>query len=153
MSPLLSISTYSVKSEPMISLKHRSLSMLLTPNHRCVVYMRGRGTEEVKYAMDLSSSDHILISANWNKGGISPISVDMASLIGWYLTEGYEQKQGSGIEIYQSLSANADKVKMIRDLLHRLKAEFQEATFGSDVQRKNKKTNYILYQRFYRSQN
>ena len=130
--PLLSVSCYDVVDTDMVGFEHRSLSMLLTPDHRCVVHVRGKDSIAVKRADGISASDRILVSADWDDSvvGAKPISPEMAALIGWYLTEGYEQKAGSGIEIYQSLTANGDKVAIIRSLLQELRADFEEATFS-----------------------
>ena len=117
---------YDVLSTNLISIKHRSLDVLMTPNHRNIVKLRS-GREVVKEARELKTSDKLRVSAKWEDSeGIEPISDAMAELLGWYIAEGYECKSSPSIEIYQN---EGDKAEIIRVLLSQVEAEWREASF------------------------
>jgi len=68
--PLLGVSQYDVRDETMIQAGNRDLSLLLTPNHRCVVRRRTStqsvSTEyEVVQAHLLNSRHYIPVAAEW----------------------------------------------------------------------------------------
>ncbi len=135
-SPLLSVSKYDVDGAEMVYSNHRSLDMALTLDHRCLVRW-GTGVR-IKLAGKLSPYDQVITSAEWeDMGGLTPVSPAMATLIGWYLTEGHEPKhRGYSVEISQSLTANPRKVDDIRSALTDVEAEFEEATFEREYRGK-----------------
>ena len=109
--------------------------MLLTPNHRCVVYRRHPRTRAYQKPLILSASSlrashSFPTSAPW--GEQLPFAddpgKDWAELFGWYVAEGHQCRNSLDVEIYQSLAANPDRVVQIRSLLLSVAAEFLEAT-------------------------
>jgi|GEM_PF-2924636 len=128
--PLLDIARYNVQDETMIRAGNRDLSLLLTPDHRCVVRKRMReesvGTEyRVVRAHLLNSRHYIPVAADWQDDA-EVIEVDplLAELFGWYVTEGWLQ-HSNRVCIEQSTSVNADKVARIQYLLDVLGADYR----------------------------
>jgi DNA modification methylase len=120
------VSRYNVVNQMMVGVKHRSLDMLLTPNHRCVVSRRS-GVRTIRTADKLSSSDNVLIAAPLSEEASTDglLNNSWAELIGWYLAEGYQCKGSSNVEIYQ----NEPKAKRIRYLLTDIQADWNEACY------------------------
>lgn len=128
-----SVAHYNVTNQEMVVGATRDMNMLLTPNHRTVVLMRdgrngGHQPPQIIEAANLKSGHNIPTAAPWVPCGMSPVNAQWAELIGWYLSEGYECKQTANVEIYQSPTANGDKVDRIRQLLRDIEAEWYEAT-------------------------
>jgi len=121
------IATYNVSSQIMIGVNHRSLDMLVTPNHRCVVTRRS-GNIAIQIADKLHSTDNILIASPMSESVVVDRMNDSpawAELIGWYLSEGYQCKNSDSIEVYQ----NEPKAQRIRELLAKVEAEYKEASY------------------------
>lgn len=127
------VKVYNVENQEMVCGKRRDMDMILTPNHRCVIHRRYPRTRELQppviiYADELKPSHHIPTAGNWDIDGSQyGQPKDMAELMGWYISEGYECKNTTAVEIYQSLSVNPQKVKRIRQLLDTLGAEYSES--------------------------
>jgi DNA modification methylase len=106
----------------MIALDKRDMSQLLTPNHRCLVRRRG-GVTAVVRADELRARMDVPTTAVWLSGEWRTIGAEWASLLGWYITEG-ENRYPGRVRIYQSQSANPQKVEIIRALLDSLGADY-----------------------------
>ena len=132
------VAIYDVIDQPMVVGARRDLSMMLTPNHRCVIQRRrARGEAElglmpptIVRADELLTSHRIPTAAPWaSDDGDTSISNEWAELLGWYIAEGHESKQTPSVEIYQSQSANPDKVERIAELLRQVGAEWTMAKY------------------------
>jgi hypothetical protein len=132
--PIQNIFKYDVVDESLIHAKSRSLDMMMTPNHRCLIKRHIRSKNKhyisdpvITYATDIDTSDYILTAASWENGGeeVNPV---WAELLGWYIAEGCALKNSNTVEISQSLSANAPKVERLRELLDLVEANYVEAT-------------------------
>ena len=108
----------------MVFINKRDSTQLLTPNHRCLIKRRS-GNISVVTADTLKPSMKIPLVAPFEIEKNQGVGRVMASLLGWYVTEGHK-KSPSIIEIYQSLSANPEKVNTIRKLLTDANAEWYE---------------------------
>jgi len=73
--------------------------------------------------LPLSADFDLIDQESWSVGG-----VDWAALCGWFITEGHIPYQGKikSVYIYQSKSANLEKVKRIRQLLQSVGAVVKE---------------------------
>jgi len=118
-----------------INVNGRHIDMILSPVHRCVV--KKDNNYIIKLAKDLCRRDKIPCSANWNveklrATRLTNINKDIAYLAGFFLGDGHYKKDKNGkvynIVIDQSLTANGDKVKTIRNYLINVGAEFKENT-------------------------
>jgi len=127
------VARYDVSDQDMVSAECRDLSMLLTPNHRTIISRRrsrgkGHHPPTIIEAENLSDGHRIPVSADWDDGDHDQTmgGVEWAELIGWYVAEGYENKKSWSVDIYQSRSANPEKVERIRHLLDYVDAEYEE---------------------------
>ena len=111
----------------MVSVERRALSMLMTPDHRCVVdhresrdANRPSGDVHIVHARDLTRSHYIPRSSVWDEYGEKSIGEDLAALCGWVASEGnYNGKYGY-VYLSQSMSKNAENVAAIDGILSRL---------------------------------
>lgn len=131
--PIEALAIHEVRDEAMVSAKSRDVEMLLTTNHRTIIHRRHNdnrqwGPPTIIRADAIKKSHGLPVSAPWDDEGTSPVSGDWAELIGWYIAEGCEAQCEWAIEIYQSHSANPEKVQRIRSLLLAVGAEFSEET-------------------------
>jgi hypothetical protein len=78
-------------------------------------------------AEDLKPSHGLPVAADWVDPGSEPISGDWAELVGWYIAEGCQSQRSWAVEIYQSRSANSQKVDRIKALLDAVGAEYSLA--------------------------
>jgi len=105
----------------MIAIDRRTLSMRLTPDHRCVVQKRTShavnrpGPVEVVRASELNGWCYIPRSAEWMDYGEKSIGMDLAALCGWVASEGWYD--ANCVWVCQSKSANPEKVKVIDSLI------------------------------------
>jgi len=116
----------------MVAFKNDNTDQLLTPNHR--VYARHRQREMVKGVRSCwYEKDWKVVEAGefnrWNPiqlplageaDGPGIGGEDFAALLGWVWTEGHFDKSGRGVRIYQSESANPEKVAEIDALVGRM---------------------------------
>lgn len=105
----------------MIAVEKPSLSMRLTPNHRCIVdQTTGRQRvpqRAVVEARDLMPRYSIPRSAAWAETGeAETIGIRIASICGWIAAEGWYDK-GETVRLSQSLTANPANVAKIDALL------------------------------------
>lgn len=119
----------------MVAFKNDNTDQLLTPNHR--VYARHSQRKQVKgvrtRGYDTAWTVEEAASINrWNPiqlplagyaDGPGIGGEDFAALLGWVWTEGSFDKSGRGVRIYQSETANPEKVAEINDLVGRVLAE------------------------------
>jgi hypothetical protein len=125
------------QDQNVVKVKTRNTDMVLTPHHNTIIKRRlGRlpgplrlGQYSFVKAKDLKPSHYIPRAADWVGTFESPISQDFAELLGWYVTDGHENKNSTRVEIYQSKSANEEKVNRIKYLLDKCGAEYKEATY------------------------
>jgi len=124
------IYVYNNYNNDIVDINGKSISIGMTPNHRCVTYRKTsklkKDKYEIKNANKLSSKDCILCSADWiNNTEYKQryINKDIASLLGWFISEGNykfnskNKKSYCAIEITQSSSKNPKKVLDIHNLL------------------------------------
>ena len=119
------IAAYPVADEPMIRILGRGIDQLLTPNHRCVIERRS-GNRDIVRADMLKPSHKALVAAQWDDKSVADFPDPLASLIGWYVTEGNAGKDR--ITLYQSGDANPRYCDEIRQLLEDEGAVFTEAS-------------------------
>lgn len=121
--PLQEVNVYDAP-EKMYRFKSTNLSCDFTENHRHLVEWRGNASRETRLVetKDLKSNMPIRLTVDPVDGpGIG--GEDMAELLGWYITEGSDQRGRndlSGIAIYQSARANPEKHRRIGALLERM---------------------------------
>jgi hypothetical protein len=131
--PIQEIARYAVTDQEMVVGQRRDMSMVLTPNHRCVIQRRHPRTRKhqapaIVRADDLLPSHAVPTAAPWaTADGDTTLSQEWAELLGWYIAEGYESQQTLAVEVYQSESANAAKVARIESLLRQVGAEWTTA--------------------------
>lgn len=111
----------------LVAIEKRDSSQRLTPNHRCLIRRRVSGIGVVEAKKLKASMSFMTTSTLWRSVEDTGPGEDFAALLGWYLTEG-SRRQGRIIRIYQSQSANPEKVRTIRTLLRRLNSDFKEKT-------------------------
>ncbi len=108
----------------LIHIKNQWIDQLVTPNHRVLLkYMHSTkkkiSDSNWKYvnAEDITPFSGVLIpNAGKYQEGIHSIGIEKAELLGWIITKGHILSNGS-IQIYQSISANKQKVERIKNLL------------------------------------
>jgi len=126
--------SYEVCDQEMIYPKNRNIQMLLTPNHRTVIFKRSSGYDRkwktkpmIISANELRPGHGIPISAKWDYKGIEPYSIYWAELMGWYVAEGHENHNSPWfVEIYQSRAVNLKKAERIKWLLKKVGADFDD---------------------------
>lgn len=134
--PLESVHHYKVTDESMLSVTGRSISMMVTENHRMVIHRPQPRTGKWQSPLTVEAANFryghgVAVAADWLNNGES-FDLTWAELLGWYIAEGYECRNSMDVEISQSLSANAPKVERLRNLLLTVTAEFSEATGERD---------------------
>ena len=109
----------------MIRIKHRSMDMLLTPEHKCVVDYQlypcqrdGRTSKSTERRLvradELNYQCSLILTAELREGSYPQrFSDDFIRIIGWTLTEGTVGKKQKRIQIAQSLSEHPDYVNEI----------------------------------------
>ncbi len=126
---LNNVSVYDVENQEMVSVNTRDMSMLLTPNHRCIVRKRTKiksvsDDYRIARADELNSRSYIPLSSKWAVlyGGVYQ-EPEFAELMGWFVTDGYI-KHGKFACVDQSWAVNRDKCNRIRFLLEYLRADY-----------------------------
>jgi DNA modification methylase len=109
----------------LVAIEKRDTSQRLTENHRCIVRKKWKNRMTIVEARELNSTMEMLMAAPFKRNTSEGIGESMAAILGWYVTEGQRLK-GRIIRIHQSLSANPEKVDIIRHHLHALDADFYE---------------------------
>jgi len=116
----------------MVSIEKRETSQLLTLEHRCIIRRRmghqgNKGWNiDVKPAKELMPGYELLLSANYEEQKSKDfIGTSMASLLGWFVTDG-EIRKNKSVRIYQSISKNKEKCEKIRKLLNLCGATYTE---------------------------
>lgn len=116
----------------MIVFKNDDTDQLLTPNHR--VYSKSRqrkmvdgkrvssfeGNWKVSQAGEINRWNAINFPLSGNSSGEGIGGREYAALLGWVWAEGGFDKTGTGVRIYQSESANPEKVKELQVLIDNL---------------------------------
>lgn len=117
---------------PMAKVKNARLDMMLTPNHRIVIHKRtSKGMKvQVRNAEDMPSM-HATISIPQAAPGLEPetslpVSPSLAAVIGWIVSDGYLETSCDGIRISQSLTANEEYCRLIREDLVQSGVKFNE---------------------------
>lgn len=103
--PIQEVNIFPVEDQEMISMDSERISMLLTPNHRCL--FQNMNTAHVKAASELKIGDRIPVSYQFPNRKTAGVTTSVASLLGWYLTEGHDRKDGR-IIITQSAKVNSE---------------------------------------------
>ena len=109
----------------LIAIEKRDTSQRLTPNHRCLVRKRWKNKLHVVEAQHLNSTMDLPMAAKFECVENAGVGEHLAAILGWYITEGTVIRKGA-IKIYQSESANPEKVDIIRHHLCAMKADFRE---------------------------
>lgn len=123
------IARYEVVDQEMVVGRCRDLDIYLTPNHRCVIQRRHPQTRKalppvIVRADALKNSHLVPTTADWAYEGDTSLPLEWAELLGWYIAEGHESKRTLAVELYQSESANPEKVARIEELLRQVGAEW-----------------------------
>ena len=118
------VAAYPVVNQEMVRILGRGIDQLLTPNHRCVIERRS-GRQVIVRADELKPSHKALVASRWEEG-TKDFPVDLAALIGWYVTEGHAGQER--ITLYQSGDANPAYCDEIRALLNAEGAQYMEAS-------------------------
>ena len=127
-----SIHKYEYSGE-MYRIKNKWIDQLVTPNHRVLLKYRRSGykdkDDEWNYQRADSLRPHsgIMIPNSGKYGGNLKLSKEKAELLGWIITEGSVNRHKS-IKMWQSKSANPEKVDRIRTLLQKSSQNFKEHT-------------------------
>ena len=117
----------------LIEIANLSLGFRFTPNHRMVCQSWRAKTKRwseyyIKELKDVTSYDCFPVAGEWEEGsfGLDPYepSPDMCELLGWICSEGNYRKYG--LNIYQSLTKNPDKVARIEYLLQKLGIRYKK---------------------------
>jgi hypothetical protein len=118
-------------SGEMVVFKNDNTEQVLTPNHR--VYHKSRKRRQINgarkswYDTEWEVAEASAIN-RWNPiklplagfaDGPGIGGIDVASLLGWVWTDGGFDNTGNGVRIWQSESANPEKVKEIDELMIR----------------------------------
>lgn len=122
------INQYYVEDLEMIKIETTSLSMRLTPNHKVLGWQRSSTNKlypKLKEAKDIKNNICIPQLIECKTEGNNSLSDELIQLLGWILTKGHFPKEG-GILIYQSESANPEKVIMIQNILNELGYEYND---------------------------
>ncbi len=110
----------------LITIDNQWISQHVTPNHRILLkYVHSTIKKSADRYWHFERADEIrpysgiLIPNAGIYDGIYSIGKEKAELLGWIIAEGcfYQIENGRGITIYQSRSANPDKVRRIEKLL------------------------------------
>jgi len=122
---------YNVRGQEMATVQARCLDMMLTPDHRCVIYRQEPHCKslilqppQIVPARRLRRSQRVPVASEWlptSTQGPHPL---LAALVGWYVTEGSAGEDS--VTIYQSGTVNPGYCDEIRTLLVRLGAEYTE---------------------------
>jgi uracil-DNA glycosylase family 4 len=124
--PLQAVHVYPDVSTEMLSVQGQCLDMFVSPEHRCVIRQpisRKKFRRNIKRATELRKSHAIPLAADWDECDMSSFgSLEIAELLGWYISEG--SPHGSGVRIYQSRSANPQHCARIETLLRAVDAEY-----------------------------
>ena len=124
--PVLAVWIYDYQ-DLMYSVEDRDLSLLVTPNHRFLLWDKLKGSFVWRIALDLKKQrDMIIQSAEVElPERNSHFSDDFVRLIAWLKTEGHLPKGYNTLQIYQSEGLFVDE---IRALLTKLSLDFTEHT-------------------------
>lgn len=89
----------------MVRIGGRKMDAFVTPNHRMVVYPRGKNKPEIRLAKDLKVWDRIKLHAKWQGEARGPVAVEThhgrpaeidplvwAEFMGWWIAEGWKAK-------------------------------------------------------------
>lgn len=106
-------------SGEMVSVEGRSISALVTSNHRWVVDHE-RDLGRLFMTDNLNDCHRVPLARPVGQQEPSPWDDDFVELVGWVLTEGSYAPRGTRIGIYQSPLANPDHCERIEKLLGRL---------------------------------
>lgn len=118
----------------LVAIRNSDTDQLLTPDHR--VYHRPRKREQVDSirtawhddawecvtAGELGTTNPFKIPTAGKHSGFGIGGPEYAALLGWVWSEGGFDKNGSGVRIYQSESANPEKTAEIHTLVRKLVA-------------------------------
>ncbi|HUR52933.1 MAG TPA: hypothetical protein VMZ71_02295 [Gemmataceae bacterium] len=131
----------------MIRIEGRRLDVMVTPDHRMVVYPRKSSNPVVKLASDLHRGDRIKMSGRWigngrhtydlpetrQSSGHAISAGDFAELLGWYTAEGCRDQKVTmpGRGFYALISQyKAEGVRRISALTQRLPWNFRRTEQG-----------------------
>lgn len=110
-------------SGPVVKYQTRNFSAVTTPNHRWLAEERGGGRTYVTDSEEFSSRAGDVLVRTGKYMGADAYSADFIRLVGWVLTDGSYRKDTPGtmtVRIYQSNTANPQKVQAIREILSAL---------------------------------
>ncbi len=114
--PVNCINTYHYRGN-LISVFGRSSNMLMTSNHRCVVYKYGSKNATIVESQNIKQGMKFPVAAKLVHDFLIPTdSIEFYELLGWFFAEGHFTDAGS-IHITQSLGINKDKCERISYLI------------------------------------
>lgn len=156
--PIEAVNVYDFDGE-LQTIIHRSLDILMTDNHRCLVSERkkskGKEYRQLCYreAKDLKKSDEIIVGAKNGFKGVEEevVEDDWVELVGWFVTEGFykNKKADGGWSSFAITQSKPDGVRRIMALRDRLGVKnhvgvMKAETFNARANR-NSKANFDLY--------
>ena len=107
----------------MVSIKSRSLDILMTPDHRNVIErtLHRRKTKEqtkkeiiIDTANHLTKADSIIVAGNYIAPKEKTIQDELVELVGWFVTEGYLVKKYNAMFIGQTNKEGQKKIEELR---------------------------------------
>lgn len=130
--PVQDIHVYDVVDEQMVEFSSNSLMATSTLDHRWATVTES-GERRWKTTATIDDDDLIPLQAvSADLPAEKTYSDDMVEIIAWYMTEGFSDSRHN--EIYQSYTANPDKVERIRGCLTREFGPPSGAKFHKDRQ-------------------
>ena len=124
----------------LVKIENNWVDQFVTPNHRVLKkskrcprrsdgsrYLKLDEDWEYEEAQNLKARSGLRIPNSGKYNGDLELSKEKAELLGWIITEGIVNRSKS-IRIYQSKSANPEKVSRIRMLLQEASQNFKERT-------------------------
>lgn len=136
----------------LVVIENQWIAQHVTPNHRVLLkYLHRISSKPVpdKYwhyveATNIRPYSGILIPLSGKYDGEYTIGIEKAELLGWIIGDGYIDKNRR-VFIYQSKTANPDKVKRIENLLQKCNIPFSKYEHIRSYKNSNKKYNEVTF--------
>lgn len=111
----------------------QTVDLLVTPNHRMVIYPRGSRVPRIVPASDLEMSHRLRLNVAWRGDDSKEIAIqpsrlepeaivdaeDLAEWLGWYVAEGFCRERGNSVEVGIS-QTDGPKAEALEVLLKKL---------------------------------
>ena len=138
--PIRNIHIYNVVDENLLEISSNTLSMLVTKNHRQLVYNKKTNKTLYKEFHEINQYDKFATFEKWSSFSIPDNSpIELWELMGWISSDGHYTQRS--IHITQSYTVNKSKCKRIEFLLDSLNFDYKIHKIKRII--KNKK--YLYY--------